>query len=816
MKSYTKKAKKALDIANRISKSMNYNYVGTEHLLVGLLKEGSGVAAEVLSSNGVELDKLIQMIKELISPGEDVLVADRDGMSPRTQMVVNRAEEEAERFDSEEIGTEHLLLALLTEGDCAASRLLNTMEINVQKLIMDTITAMGENPAKYREELQKGRKSPQGAVSTPTLDQYSRDLTEMAREGCLDPVVGRKVETDRVIQILCRRGKNNPCLIGEPGVGKTAIIEGIAQSIANGSVPEIIADKRVVSLDMSGMVAKSKYRGEFEERIKKVINEVRLAGNVLLFIDELHTIIGAGGAEGALDASNILKPALARGEVQVIGATTIDEYRKHIEKDAALERRFQPVMVEEPSGKETVEILKGLRSLYEKHHNVQISDEAVEAAVSLSSRYINDRFLPDKAIDLMDEAAAKLRLKGIKNADSLSDLKAHITELQEEIEDNLKKGDIDTAKELKKQKEDVQKEFDKQANKNRKGSRTKALVVGENEIAEVVAGWTKIPVSKLTENEASRLAKLENILHKRVIGQEEAVSAVAKAVRRGRVGLKDPSRPIGSFLFLGPTGVGKTEVSKALAEAVFGREEAMIRVDMSEYMEKHSVSKMIGSPPGYVGHDDGGQLSEKVRRNPFSVILFDEIEKAHPDVFNILLQVLDDGRITDSQGRLVDFKNTIIIMTSNAGASAIVEPKKLGFGSKEDEKHDHEVMKNGVMEEVKRIFKPEFLNRIDETIVFRTLNKEDMKKIVTLLAKELEKRCSEQLDIKLTIKEGAKALIVEKAYDKKYGARPLKRKIQEEIEDRLSEAIIEGKVRASDEVVISTKNKEISLTVIGK
>ena len=816
MKSYTKKAKKALDIANRISKSMNYNYVGTEHLLVGLLKEGSGVAAEVLSSNGVELDKLIQMIKELISPGEDVLVADRDGMSPRTQMVVNRAEEEAERFDSEEIGTEHLLLALLTEGDCAASRLLNTMEINVQKLIMDTITAMGENPAKYREELQKGRKSPQGAVSTPTLDQYSRDLTEMAREGCLDPVVGRKVETDRVIQILCRRGKNNPCLIGEPGVGKTAIIEGIAQSIANGSVPEIIADKRVVSLDMSGMVAKSKYRGEFEERIKKVINEVRLAGNVLLFIDELHTIIGAGGAEGALDASNILKPALARGEVQVIGATTIDEYRKHIEKDAALERRFQPVMVEEPSGKETVEILKGLRSLYEKHHNVQISDEAVEAAVSLSSRYINDRFLPDKAIDLMDEAAAKLRLKGIKNADSLSDLKAHITELQEEIEDNLKKGDIDTAKELKKQKEDVQKEFDKQANKNRKGSRTKALVVGENEIAEVVAGWTKIPVNKLTENEASRLAKLENILHKRVIGQEEAVSAVAKAVRRGRVGLKDPSRPIGSFLFLGPTGVGKTEVSKALAEAVFGREEAMIRVDMSEYMEKHSVSKMIGSPPGYVGHDDGGQLSEKVRRNPFSVILFDEIEKAHPDVFNILLQVLDDGRITDSQGRLVDFKNTIIIMTSNAGASAIVEPKKLGFGSKEDEKHDHEVMKNGVMEEVKRIFKPEFLNRIDETIVFRTLNKEDMKKIVTLLAKELEKRCSEQLDIKLTIKEGAKALIVEKAYDKKYGARPLKRKIQEEIEDRLSEAIIDGKVRASDEVVISTKNKEISLTVIGK
>ena len=567
---------------------------------------------------------------------------------------------------------------------------------------------------------------------------------------------------------------------------------------------------------MSGMVAKSKYRGEFEERIKKVINEVSQSGNVLLFIDELHTIIGAGGAEGALDASNILKPALARGEVQVIGATTIDEYRKYIEKDAALERRFQPVMVEEPGNKETVEILKGLRGLYEKHHNVKISDEAIEAAVSFSSRYINDRFLPDKAIDLMDEAAAKLRLKGIKNADSLSELKEETIELEERIEDSLKAGDIEKAKELREEKEQLDKEVEKQIGKNRKAAKSKTPVVGENEIAEVVAGWTKIPVSKLTENEASRLAKLENTLHKRVIGQEEAVTAVAKAVRRGRVGLKDPKRPIGSFLFLGPTGVGKTEVSKALAEAVFGREEAMIRVDMSEYMEKHSVSKMIGSPPGYVGHDDGGQLSEKVRRNPFSVILFDEIEKAHPDVFNILLQVLDDGRITDSQGRLVDFKNTIIIMTSNAGASAIIEPKKLGFGSQDDEKHDHEVMKNSVMEEVKRIFKPEFLNRIDETIVFRTLNKDDMKKIVTLLVKELEKRCEEQLGIKLTVKDSAKALIVDKSYDKKYGARPLKRKIQEEIEDRLSEAIIAGKLKTGNEAVISTKNKEISLTVIGK
>ena len=816
MKAYTKKAKKVLDIANRVSKSMNYNYVGTEHLLVGLLKEGTGVAAEVLTLNGVELEKLTKLIEELISPGEDVIVLDRDGLSPKTQMVVDRAEGEAERFGSDEIGTEHILLALLTAGDCAATRLLNTMNINGQKLIADTITAMGENPARYRDDIQRGRRISQGTASTPTLDQYSRDLTQMARDGVLDPVVGRKAETERVIQILCRRGKNNPCLIGEPGVGKTAIVEGIAQNIANGSVPEIIADKRVVSLDMSGMVAKSKYRGEFEERIKKVINEVSQSGNVLLFIDELHTIIGAGGAEGALDASNILKPALARGEVQVIGATTIDEYRKYIEKDAALERRFQPVMVEEPGNEETVEILKGLRGLYEKHHNVKISDEAIEAAVSLSSRYINDRFLPDKAIDLMDEAAAKLRLKGIKNADSLSELKEETIELEERIEDCLKAGDIEKAKELREEKEQLDKEVEKQIGKNRKAAKSKTPVVGENEIAEVVAGWTKIPVSKLTENEASRLAKLENTLHKRVIGQEEAVTAVVKAVRRGRVGLKDPKRPIGSFLFLGPTGVGKTEVSKALAEAVFGREEAMIRVDMSEYMEKHSVSKMIGSPPGYVGHDDGGQLSEKVRRNPFSVILFDEIEKAHPDVFNILLQVLDDGRITDSQGRLVDFKNTIIIMTSNAGASAIIEPKKLGFGSQDDEKHDHEVMKNSVMEEVKRIFKPEFLNRIDETIVFRTLNKDDMKKIVTLLVKELEKRCEEQLGIKLTVKDSAKALIVDKSYDKKYGARPLKRKIQEEIEDRLSEAIIAGKLKTGNEAVISTKNKEISLTVIGK
>lgn len=723
---YTDKAKKALNYANRLSRSSGCNYVGTEHILAGLLKEGTGVAAEVLTANNVELEALLKLIDELVAAGEEVTVADRDGYSPRTQMVLDRAREMADRFDSERIGTEHLLLAIIKEGDCAASRLLNTMGANPQKLFVDILAAMGEDPAQYREEIQRGRN--EEATLTPTLDQYSRDLTAMARAGRLDPVIGREKETERVIQILCRRGKNNPCLIGEPGVGKTAIVEGIAQSLVNGNVPDIVADKRLVSLDMSGLVAKSKYRGEFEDRIKKVINEVETAGNVLLFIDELHTIIGAGGAEGALDASNILKPALARGDVQVIGATTIEEYRKYIEKDAALERRFQPVQVEEPTEEESIEILKGLRKLYEKHHHVQITDEGVEASVRLSARYVNDRFLPDKAIDLMDEAAAKARLGMMHGSDEMMQLNREIHQTELDMEHALQEGDIEKARTLKETRENLQASREKLEKKNRRVSKNKVPVVGENEIADVVAGWTKIPVSRLTESEASRLQKLEETLHKRVIGQEEAVSAVSKAVRRGRVGLKDPKRPIGSFLFLGPTGVGKTEVSKALAEAVFGNEESMIRVDMSEYMEKHSVSKMIGSPPGYVGHEDGGQLSEKVRRNPFSVILFDEIEKAHPDVFNILLQVLDDGHITDSQGRKVDFKNTIIIMTSNAGAQSIIEPKKLGFGAKEDEKQDHERMKASVMEEVKRIFKPEFLNRIDETIVFRALNKDDMKK----------------------------------------------------------------------------------------
>ena len=808
MRPYTDKAKKAVSYANRLSKSMQCNYVGTEHILAGLLREGSGVAAEVLAANNIELDKLLELINELVAPGEDIAVLDRDGETPRTQAVLERAEEIAERFDCDEIGTEHLLLSMIKEGDCAACRLLNTMGANPQKLFVDILGAMGEDPARYRDEIQRGR-ADNSASLTPTLDQYSRDLTALARAGMLDPVIGRKNETERVLQILCRRGKNNPCLIGEPGVGKTAIVEGIAQNLVNGTVPDIVAGKRLVSLDMSGLVAKSKYRGEFEERIKKVINEVAAAGNVMLFIDELHTIIGAGGAEGSLDASNILKPALARGEVQVIGATTIEEYRKYIEKDAALERRFQPVQVGEPTEEESIEILKGLRGLYEKHHNVEITDEGVEAAVRLSARYVNDRFLPDKAIDLMDEAAAKSRLGVMRDPQDAILKKQEIRQAELDVEDALREGDIERARTLKSAREDLELQWEKLNKKNQRADKRRKPGVGENEIAEVVAGWTKIPVSKLTENEAARLQKLEETLHKRVIGQEEAVSAVAKAVRRGRVGLKDPKRPIGSFLFLGPTGVGKTEVSKALAEAVFGNEDAMIRVDMSEYMEKHSVSKMIGSPPGYVGHEDGGQLSEKVRRNPFSVVLFDEIEKAHPDVFNILLQVLDDGHITDSQGRKVDFKNTIIIMTSNAGAQSIIEPKKLGFGVHEDEKQDHERMKNNVMEEVKRLFKPEFLNRIDETIVFRALNKDDMKQIVTLMASELQKRCREQLQIELVIRDAAKAYIVEKAYDRKYGARPLRRKIQDEIEDRLAEEIIAGKVKAGDRVVVTTKHKEL-------
>ena len=635
----------------------------------------------------------------------------------------------------------------------------------------------------------------------------------MAAYGEIDPVIGREAEIARVIQILSRRTKNNPCLIGEPGVGKTAIAEGLAQRIASGLVPDTVRGKRVVTLDLSGMVAGSKYRGEFEERIKKVIREVTEAGNVLLFIDELHTIIGAGGAEGAIDASNILKPSLARGEIQLIGATTLEEYRKYIEKDAALERRFQPVTVEEPTEEQAIEILKGLRERYEKHHHVQITDAGIEAAVKLSIRYIADRYLPDKAIDLMDEASSKVRLGGFKMPEKISELERKAAQLEDDMETALMEQRFEDAGAIRKEKEAVRKKYEKQVEKYHRDADKKKLVVGENEIAEIVSDWTKIPVKRLAEGEAARLNRLEKTLHKRVVGQEEAVSAVARAVRRGRVGLKDPHRPIGSFLFLGPTGVGKTEITKALAEAVFGDEQAMIRVDMSEYMEKHSVSKMIGSPPGYVGYEEGGQLSEKVRRKPYSVILFDEIEKAHPDVFNVLLQVLDDGQITDAQGRRVDFKNTIIIMTSNAGAQSIIAPKKLGFAAGEDEKKNYEYMKNGVMEEVQRIFKPEFLNRIDETIVFRALNKEDMKKIVTILSKSLIDRCEKQMGIHLTITGSVKGYIAEKAYNPKYGARPLRRMIQTQIEDMLAEEILSGKIKPGDDVEIRMVKKEIKTVV---
>ena len=813
-KSFTAKAQKALKHAERLSKSMQHNYIGTEHLLVGLLKEGTGVAARVLMDSKVDIDQLLDLIESLIAPTGQMLLKETEGYTPRAEQILENAKKEAERFNSHEIGTEHLLIAIIKETECAASRLMNTLGVNLQKMYVDTLVAMGEDGNLYKEDFQNGKPfRKKMAADTPMLNQYSRDLTKLAADHQLDPVIGRSDEIQRVIQILSRRGKNNPCLIGEPGVGKTAIVEGLAQRIVMGLVPDTVADKRVVTLDLSGMVAGSKYRGEFEERIKKVLQEVTRSGNILLFIDEIHTIIGAGGAEGAIDASNILKPSLARGEIQLIGATTMEEYRKYIEKDAALERRFQPVNVEEPEREQAIEILKGLRPKFEEHHRVTITDEGIAAAVDFSMRYINDRFLPDKAIDLMDEASSKIRLTGCKIPENMAELEQQINNYDSQLEQLLMDEMVEEAVKVSEQKHMAEAEYEKLLKKYKRTAAKKQLFVGEEEIADIVSGWTKIPVKKLAEDEAVRLRRLEKILHKRVIGQEEAVSAVAKAVRRGRVGLKDPNRPIGSFLFLGPTGVGKTEITKALAEAMFGNEQAMIRVDMSEYMEKHSVSKMIGSPPGYVGHEEGGQLSEKVRRNPYSVILFDEIEKAHPDVFNILLQVLDDGHITDAQGRKVDFKNTIIIMTSNAGAQAIIAPKKLGFGNGDDEKQNYDRMKDGVMEEVKRIFKPEFLNRIDETIVFRALNKADMKKIVTLLTKILVERCKKQMDITLSIKDSVKAHIVETAYEPKYGARPLRRKIQNLIEDALAEEILDGRIKKGDNVDVGMRGKDIRFTV---
>ena len=808
---FTDKAKAALMLAERAARSLRQSYVGSEHILIGLLRENTGVAATVLLNNGVDVVQLKEMIKDLIVPESSVLIAERDGYSPRAQGILDEAHRQAERFRSDKTGTEHILLALLKEGENVAVRLLNTMGISIQKLYVDVLVAMGEDGALYKEDL--GRKHGRKKGGTSTLDQYSRDLTALAREGRLDPVIGREDEITRVVQILSRRTKNNPCLIGEPGVGKTAVVEGLASRIVTGEVPFTVQNKRVLTLDLSGMVAGSKYRGEFEERIKKVIREVIEDGDIVLFLDEMHTIIGAGGAEGAIDASNILKPSLARGEIQLIGATTIAEYRKYVERDAALERRFQPVTVEEPTVEEAENILKGIAYKYEEHHRVTITPEAVNAAVALSARYINDRNLPDKAIDLIDEAAAAVRLKVTGQPDKLKELAEEIKKIDLQIERSIRMEAFTQAAELKKKQGECIKKYDRIVKRMEKEEEKRTYVVGENEIAEVVALWTKIPVKKLAEKESERLLKLESILHKRVIGQEEAVTAVAKAMRRGRVGLQDPSRPIGSFLFLGPTGVGKTELSKALAEAMFGTENALIRVDMSEYMEGHSVSKMIGSPPGYVGFEEGGQLSEKIRKNPYSVVLFDEIEKAHPDVFNVLLQVLDDGHITDSKGRKVSFKNTILIMTSNAGAQRIVAPKNLGFSMETTKEQDYGKMKAGVMEEVKKLFKPEFINRIDEIMVFQPLSQEEMHEIINLLCDNLAARCSSQMQLKLSVSSALKEHIVAKYADDKMGARPLKRALQNVVEDRLAEEILSGRVKPGDTVSAGYRKEQVCFEV---
>ena len=802
--SYTKQAANAVRYAAKKAKEMKHPYIGTEHLLLGLREEFSGVAGKVLAQNGVETEKIMQLMDELIAPREEMPASQKPKESPRLRYILANSEKEAHRLRTAEVGTEHLLLSMIRDVDCVAARILITLNISLQKLLKDILNASGVDPKDYQDELQDESRG-----SGSVIEQYCTDMTARAEEGKQDPVVGREEEMYRLMQVLSRRTKNNPCLIGEPGVGKTAVVEGLAQRIAAGVVPEKMKDKRIYTLDLPGMIAGSKYRGEFEERMKGLISEVESNGNIILFLDEIHTMIGAGGAEGAIDASGILKPSLARGELQLIGATTITEYRKYIEKDAALERRFQPVSVEEPSKEQCLEILKGLKGRYESHHKVLIRDEALEAAVSMSERYITDRNLPDKAIDVLDESCSKVSLKGYKVPENLTALDLRLKELEKQKEESIKNGCFEEASLLQKEQEEAEKKSEQLKKRFQKKTSSSQPEVTEEDIAEVVSAWTKIPVQKLAESDTDRLKKLESVLHQRVIGQEEAVKAVARAVKRGRVGLKDPKRPIGSFLFLGPTGVGKTELSKALAEAMFGNEESMIRVDMSEYMEKHSVSKMIGSPPGYVGHEEGGQLSDQVRTHPYSVLLFDEIEKAHPDVFNILLQVLDDGHITDSKGRKIDFSNTVIIMTSNAGAKAIIEPKKLGFAAKDDPAGDYKRMKQNVMDEVKQIFRPEFLNRIDEIIVFHALEKTHMKKIVTLMCRDFTKRIEDQMDIRLTLRESAKALIAEKGTDAKYGARPLRRALQTELEDKLAEAILNGEVKRGDCIEAGTVKKEI-------
>ena len=807
-KQYTRQAQEALNMARKIAAELKHPYVGTEHLLFGLKRVFTGVAGQVLDKNKVDEEQMEKAMDILVSAPE-AAKKERKHLeySPRLRYILEESQNEAAQLASEKVGTEHLLLTMLKDGDCVATRMLMTLNVNIQKLFQDLLLAAGIDPKEYMENQKDGETV--GGI----IDQYSTDLTQEAREGKLDPVIGREKEIARIMEILSRRTKNNPCLVGEPGVGKTAIVEGLARQIAEGIVPESMKDKRIMVLDLPGMIAGSKYRGEFEERMKKLIREVKTAGNIILFLDELHTIIGAGGAEGAIDASNILKPSLARGEMQLIGATTLTEYRKYIEKDAALERRFQPVTVEEPTEDECIRILEGLKEKYEAHHDVEIEEEALKAAVHMSCRYINDRFLPDKAIDVLDESCSKVKLRGFKVPENIVGTEIRCGKLEQEKEAALKAGDIEKASELHREQKEAEKKLEQAKKRFNKKNEKKKVPVTEEDVADVISMWTRIPVTRLNESESERLKKLDKTLEKRVIGQEEAIQALSKAVKRGRVGLKDPARPIGSFLFLGPTGVGKTELSKALAEALFGNEEDMIRVDMSEYMEKHSVSKMIGSPPGYVGHEDGGQLSEKVRRNPYSVILFDEIEKAHPDVFNILLQVLDDGHITDSQGRKVDFRNTVIIMTSNAGAKAIIEPKKLGFTQQEDQKADYKRMKANVMDEVKQLFRPEFLNRIDEIIVFHPLNEDNMKKIVGLMCKEVVQRAKEQLEITLVVRDSVKKHIVETGSDKKYGARPLRRAVQSQLEDKLAEALLNGEIKRGDHVEAGISKKEIKFTV---
>ena len=803
---YTKQAREALDAAEVYAKELKHPYIGTEHLLMGLRTSISGVAAQVLEMNGLREEDVRKVVGELVSRVGDEPFSGRPKESPRLKFILEEGRKMAERFRMSEVGTEHLLLAIVRDTDCVAARILITLNINLQKIMQDCLTTIGENPKALSD---RGDGTGKGSV----LEQFCTDLNALAEDGKLDPVVGREEEMQRLMQILSRRTKNNPCMVGEPGVGKTAIIEGIAQRIAKEAVPEKMRDKRIFSLDLAALIAGSKYRGEFEERMKRLVGEVRAAGNIILFLDEIHTVVGAGGAEGAMDASNILKPSLARGEIQLIGATTITEYRKYIEKDAALERRFQSVMVEEPSKEETIRILEGIRGKYEVHHRIEISQEAIRAAVMLSDRYISDRFLPDKAIDVLDEACSKAALRGYKMPEQIEDLEQIIGELNQELEDAIKERNMETAALLAADKNQINEKLKRAKARRERQQQKLRIALTEGDIADVVSEWTRIPVQRLAQSETERLKKLEATLHKRVIGQEDAVSAVARAVKRGRVGLKDPSRPVGSFLFLGPTGVGKTELSKALAEALFGNDESMIRIDMSEYMEKHSVSKLIGSPPGYVGHEDGGQLSEKVRRHPYSVVLFDEIEKAHPDVFNILLQVLDDGHITDSQGRKVDFRNTVIIMTSNAGAQSIVDAKRLGFNTVQDEKEDYKKMQSNVMDEVKRIFRPEFLNRIDEIIVFHALTESELEKIVGLLCQDLIQRAKEQLDITLKIKSAAKKLIAEAGTDRKYGARPLKRALQTKLEDPLTEAILNGEIKRSDLVETGVSKNEIKFSV---